>query len=54
MRSETRARDGVNFATKLIYGPYRKGSKITVKFDPNEVRFYPANDGANSGYVPYV
>ena len=53
-RSETRARDGVNFATKLIYGPYGKGNKITVKFGANEVRFYPANDGASSGYTPYV
>ena len=53
-RSETRARDGVNYAIKLSYGPYRKGDKITVKFDANESRFYPANDGANSGYVPYV
>ena len=54
MRSETRARDGVNYATKLVYGPYTKGDKITVKFDSNEARFYPADDGASSGYVPYV
>ena len=54
MRSATRASDGVNFATQLSYGPYRKGDKITVKFDANCVRFYPANDGANSGYIPYV
>ena len=54
MRSATRANDGVNFATKLIYGPYNKGSKITVKFDANQIRFYPAEDGANSGYIPYV
>ena len=31
-----------------------KGKQITVKFDSNESRFYPANDGANSGYIPYV
>ena len=54
VRSATRASDGVNFATKLSYGPYRKGDKITVKFDANAVRFYPSNDGANSGYIPYV
>ena len=54
MRSATRASDGVNFATKLIYGPYEKGKQITVKFGANESRFYPASDGADSGYVPYV
>ena len=54
VRSATRASDGMNFANKLIYGPYGKGSKITVKFDANTVRFYPANDGANSGYIPVV
>ena len=54
MRSAARANDGMNFANKLIYGPYEKGKQITVKFDANTVRFYPANDGANSGYVPAV
>ena len=53
-RSAARASDGMNFAIKLIYGPYGKGNKITVKFDANTVRFYPASDGANSGYIPCV
>ena len=53
-RSATRASDGLNFATKLMYGPYTKGEKITVKFDVNMVRFYQANDGAGSDYIPYV
>ena len=54
VRSAARANDGMNFANSLIYGPYEKGKQITVKFDANTIRFYPANDGASSGYTPYV
>lgn len=54
VRSATRASDGVNFTNRNIYGPYEKGRRITIKFDSNESRFYPANDGASSGYIPYV
>ena len=53
-RSATRASDGVNFTTRNIYGPYEKGRRITIKFSNDESRFYPANDGSNSGYTPYV
>lgn len=54
VRSATRASDGVNFTNRNIYGPYEKGKRISIKFDANESRFYPANDGSNSGYIPYV
>lgn len=54
VRSPARASDGVNFATKMTYGPYGKGKTIKVKFDSNESRIYPASDGANSGYTPTV
>ena len=54
VRSATRASDGVNFTTRIKYGPYEKGKQITIKFDANESRFYPASDGSSSGYTPYV
>ena len=54
VRSATRASDGVNFTNRNIYGPYEKGKLITIKFDANESRFYPASDGSSSGYTPYV
>ena len=53
-RSAARASDGVNFTKRNIYGPYEKGKQITIKFDANESRFYPASDGSSSGYTPYV